>query len=181
MLWWNVFVFSRTYFYHKKVHIKWDVVISSSLRLLMKVWIWYRCQNRIENYYHHDGEQLGFYKKVHIKTQSKKKDVLVIFILLLYNPLYYCKKRRTPIYLIKTVPKRNIKRTLFHNSIWRKLTWMHRNWTGKLQVTLLSAHISRKKLCSQTFKASSEEVIVMYSEKMKAKYMKEDVWRSFFR
>ena len=44
-----------------------------------------------------------FLKKVHIKTQSKKKDVLVIFILLLYNPLYYCKKRRTPIYLIKTV------------------------------------------------------------------------------
>ena len=44
------------------------------------MWIWYRCQNRIENYYHHDEEQLGFYKKVHIKTQSmsKKKDVLVI-------------------------------------------------------------------------------------------------------
>ena len=25
-----------------------------------------RCQNRIENCYHHDGEQLGFYKKVYI-------------------------------------------------------------------------------------------------------------------
>ena len=36
---------------------------------------------KIENYYHHDGEHLGFYKKVNIKTQSKKKDVLVIFIL----------------------------------------------------------------------------------------------------
>ena len=45
-------------------HIKWDVIISSSLRLLLKVWIWYRCQNRIENYYQHDWEQLdGFYKK----------------------------------------------------------------------------------------------------------------------
>ena len=43
-----------------------------------------------------------FLKKVHIKTQSKKKDVLVIFILLLYNPLYYCEKERTPINLIKT-------------------------------------------------------------------------------
>ena len=63
------------------MHIKWDVVISSSMRLLMKVWIWYRRQNRIENYYHHDGEQFGFYKKDHIKTQSKKKDVLVIFTL----------------------------------------------------------------------------------------------------
>ena len=30
--------------------------------LLLKVWIWYGCQNRIENYYHHVGEQLGFYK-----------------------------------------------------------------------------------------------------------------------
>ena len=41
------------------------------------MWIWYRCQNRIENYYHHDEEELGFYKKVHIKTQ-RKKDVFVI-------------------------------------------------------------------------------------------------------
>ena len=36
---------------------------------------------KIENYYHHDGEQWGFDKKVHIKTQNKKKDVPVIFIL----------------------------------------------------------------------------------------------------
>ena len=28
-----------------------------------------------------DGGQLDFYKKVHIKTQSKKKDALVNFIL----------------------------------------------------------------------------------------------------
>ena len=33
---------------------------------------------KIENYYHHDEEQLMFYKKVHIKTQGIKKDVLVI-------------------------------------------------------------------------------------------------------
>ena len=33
------------------------------------------CQNRIENYYHHDGEQSGFYKIVHIKTQGKKKNL----------------------------------------------------------------------------------------------------------
>ena len=36
---------------------------------------------QIENYYHHAGEQLGFYKKVHIKTQSKKRNILAIFIL----------------------------------------------------------------------------------------------------
>ena len=43
------------------------------------MWIWYRCQNR--DLCHHDGEQLGFHKKVYIKTQGKKKNVFVIFIL----------------------------------------------------------------------------------------------------
>ena len=149
----------------------------------MKVSIWHRYQNRnllMENNYFF-RKKFTFFKKVHIKTQSKKKDVLVIFILLLYNPLYYCKKRRALIYLIKTILKRNLKRTLFDNSTWRKLTWMNRNWTGKLQVTLLSTYISRKKLFSQTLKASSVEVILMYLEKMKAKYIKKDVWNSFFR
>ena len=50
---------------------------------------------------------------------------------------------------------------------------MNRHWTGKLQVTRLAAYISRKKLCSQTFKASLEEVIVMHSEKMKEKCLKD--------
>ena len=73
------FLVQTWHFYHKMVattfhrkeviaHIKWDVINSSSLRLLLKVWIWYRCQNR--NYDHHDEEQLLFYKKVHINTQS---------------------------------------------------------------------------------------------------------------
>ena len=38
-------------------------------------------------------------------------------------------------------------------------------------LTLLSAYISSKKLCSYTFKASSKELILMHSEKMKAKNM----------
>ena len=46
--------------------------------------------------YHHDGEQLGFYEKVHIKTQSIKKDMLVMF----------SKKRKIPVYFTKTVLKR---------------------------------------------------------------------------
>ena len=33
---------------------------------------------KIENYYHHDEEQLIFNKEVHIKTQGIKKDVLLI-------------------------------------------------------------------------------------------------------
>ena len=28
------------------------------------MWLWYRCQNRIEKYYHHDGEQITYYKNV---------------------------------------------------------------------------------------------------------------------
>ena len=39
---------------------------------------------KIENYNHNDGEQLLFYKKTHIKTQRKKKDVVEIFIILYY-------------------------------------------------------------------------------------------------
>ena len=35
-------------------HTKRDVIISPSLRLLLKVWICWRCQNRIEKYYYHD-------------------------------------------------------------------------------------------------------------------------------
>ena len=59
------FFFSQAYFY--QVH-----VISSLLRLLMKVWIWYRCQNRTGNYYHQDEEQLGFYKKVHRALENHR-------------------------------------------------------------------------------------------------------------
>ena len=65
-------------FYHQKVatQIKWDVIISSSLRLLSKVWIWYRCQNRklISPWWnHHDGEQLGFYNKsIYQNTEQKE-------------------------------------------------------------------------------------------------------------
>ena len=42
-------------------NIKWDIIISPSLRLLLKVWLWYRCQSRIEKYYYHDGEEITFY------------------------------------------------------------------------------------------------------------------------
>ena len=61
--------FSVTAFYFI-TRIKWDVVISSSLRLMLKVWIRYRCQNRVESYYLTDGDQLGFYKKVISKRRA---------------------------------------------------------------------------------------------------------------
>ena len=59
--------------------------------------------------YHHDGEQLLLYKKVHIKTQSKKDDVFVMLYIIARNEeLQSC----ATIYLIKTVVKTNLKRTL---------------------------------------------------------------------
>ena len=44
-----------------------------------------------------ENNKVFFIKKVHIKTQSKKKDVLSSL---------HCKKRRVSIYLTKTVLKR---------------------------------------------------------------------------
>ena len=44
---------------------------------------------------------------------------------------------------------------------------MNSNWTGKLKVILLSDYIYWNKLCLHTFKASAEDVIMVYSEKMK--------------
>ena len=78
-----LFFFSPTwYFYHKKVDL-WHTS-SEMLSFFHRsdcCWKYeFDTDVIIENYYHHDGEQLGFYKKIHIKTLSKKKDVLVIFI-----------------------------------------------------------------------------------------------------
>ena len=55
--------------------LKGDVIISSSLRLLLKVWVWCRCQNRMEKYYHHDGEEWTFLSRstTYHKTQAEKR------------------------------------------------------------------------------------------------------------
>ena len=73
------------HFYHKEVitHFKWDVIISSSLRLLLKVGIWYSDTDvKIENYSTMMESNYFFIKKYIWKHRAKKKDVLVIFILL---------------------------------------------------------------------------------------------------
>ena len=103
---------------------------------------------KIENYYQHDGEQLGFYKKKHIKTPSKKKNVLCNFMLL--------QETKNSNLFDKNWTQENVKCHNQHEESW--LRW-NRDWTCKLQVTLLSAFISWKKVCSHTLKASSEEVI----------------------
>ena len=56
-------------------------------------------------------------------------------------------------------------------STWRKLTQMNCNWTGKLEVN---------KLCSHTFKASSKEIIVICSEKIKHNTSRRMCERAFF-
>ena len=50
---------------------------------------------------------------------------------------------------------------------------MNANWTGKLKVALIFGVFSWKKVCSHNFKASLEEALVKYSEKTKAKYIKQ--------
>ena len=52
---------------------------------------------KIENYYHGDGEQILFYKIISQHTATTRMSL---------KPLYCCKKRRIPIYLIKSVLKR---------------------------------------------------------------------------
>ena len=115
---------------------------------------------QIRKLYHHDGEQLGFYKKVHIKTKIKKKAVPVMFIL---------QETKNFNLFDKNCIQENVKCHIQHEESWRR--WIV---IEQVQVTLISAYISWKKLCPHTFKASLEEVIVMYSEKVKTKYMKED-------
>ena len=55
---------------------KWDVIIFSSCKLLLKVRIWYRCQNRIENSDQHDGEL--FFIKKYVWKGNIGQDVLYI-------------------------------------------------------------------------------------------------------
>ena len=68
----KVFLLSRSY----------NVVQTSSemlsflhrWKILLKVWVWYRCQKWRERYYHHAGEQSTFYQKVHIKRHRLRKE-----------------------------------------------------------------------------------------------------------
>ena len=59
--------------------------------------IWYRCQNTIENYHHHDQEQLGFYKKKYISKHRAKEGCS--------RNLYIARNEWVSIYLTKTVLK----------------------------------------------------------------------------
>ena len=130
-------------------NVKWDIIISPSLRLLLKVWVWYNCQNRIGKYYHHDGEQLTFYQKIlHIITHRLRKEDCLCNLCIAINS--------------NLLDKNHSQYSQMPYSTWKKLILMNPNWTGKLQLTLLFAYIPWNKFCSHTFKASSEEKIVMW-------------------
>ena len=89
-IWYCFFLVQTRYFYHKKVVIwKLQHFYHKEVMMLLFLHRWDYCWKcefdidvKIENYNHHDGEQLLFYKNVHIKTQRKKKVVLVIFMLI---------------------------------------------------------------------------------------------------
>ena len=51
------FFFSQTYFYHEKVHIKWDVVISSTCEFINESVNVIQMSKYNRKLYHHDGEQ----------------------------------------------------------------------------------------------------------------------------
>ena len=137
--------------------------ISPLMRLVLTMWVWYRCQNRIEKYYHHDGEQLTFYQKVlHIKTHRLREECRCNLWIAINSNL-----------LDKNRTQDKVKCHIQHERTW--------HWTGKLQVTLPFAYIFWNKFCSHAFKASSEEVNVMCYLKMKAKYMKKVFLKSSFR
>ena len=65
---------------------------------------------KIKKYYHQDGEHLVFYKKVHIKTESKRKDVLFIFILL--------QERNNSNLFDKNCTEENVKFYIRHEESW---------------------------------------------------------------
>ena len=99
-------------------------------------------------------------EKVHIKTQSKK--------------LYITRDEGFRFTAFdKTCTQENVKCQIQHDDSWLR-------WIVIEQVNYKEYYFRWKKLYSHTFKTSLDEVIVMYSEKMNAKYMKEDVWKCFF-
>ena len=92
----------------------------ASIEMLSFLHLWdccWKCEFdtdvKIETYYHHDGEQTGFYKKLHIKTQSKKNNVFVIFIL---------QETKNSNLFEKNCTQENVKYNIQHKETW--LRWI---------------------------------------------------------
>ena len=152
------------------------IVFFSCANMILHRWDYcWKCEfdinAKIENYNHHDGEQLLFYKKVQIETQCKKNDVLlVIFILLqeMKNSIFFDKKTSNSI--------------IQHEEScfgWIVTEQVNSKFLLQLQITTFRLHFHKQIVLSQ-FQSLFGRSIYMHSEKMKAKYMTEDVWKSFF-
>ena len=92
---------------------------SSEMLSFLRCWDYcWKCEFdtdvKIENYYHHDEEQSGFHEKVRIKTQSKKKDVLIMFILL--------QKTKNSNLFDKSCTQENVKCHIQHEESWLRWT-----------------------------------------------------------
>ena len=86
-----------------------DVDISSSLRLLMKDWIWYRCQNRIENYIIMLDNNYVFIKKYISKHRAKWR---------MFLESLHCKKRMSSNLSDKSCTQENVQLHILHGESW---------------------------------------------------------------
>ena len=87
--------------------------ISPSLRLLLKVCVWYRCQNRIEKYYHHDGEQKYYISKHRLSKEECFCNLCIaVNSNLLDKNCTQDKGKLQVILLLLIFPERNFARTL---------------------------------------------------------------------
>ena len=157
-------------------NIKWDVIISPPLRLLLNVWLWYRCQNRIQKYISMMEllSKCTTYQNTHRKSAIEKmasnqksishtnSSICTFFCISVFIPSWFLKmcyiSKRTgwekknvfviiALQLLFTWQKPYSRRSQMPDSTWMKLTYINRNWTAKLQVTLLLAYISWNKFC----------------------------------
>ena len=111
---------------------------------------WWKCEFdadvKIENHYQQDGEQKSTY-------QNTEQDVLVIIML---------QETKNSNLFDKNCAQEQVKCHIQHEESWLR-------WIVNKQVNYYFSLIFPERHCNR------ENVIVMYSKKMKAKHMKEDV------
>ena len=158
MLWQD---FSTTVFFSLKHYIFIIKHISSEMLSFLHRWDYcleceFDTDAKTENYYRHDGEQLGFYKNS--TYQNTGQDVFVIFLL---------EETKNSNLFDKNCAQEYVKCHIQHKESWLR-------WILIEQVSYYFPFVFPEIYCN------SEKVIMMHSKKMKAKCMKVDVWKSFF-
>ena len=121
-------IFEKDFLYYSLFITSSEIIILfKSWDFLLKVWIWYQYQNKIEKHYHQDQEKLlRFYKKVHIRTYrlSKKKGFLAksSFYFLRKAKMYYKKGRIVICLFDKSCIQNNINCYILYEISW--LRWI---------------------------------------------------------